>query len=328
MSEGEKKILTDQSPLTLTEESTRALDTFVPSPISSFDDDDARETEQHLSFSCPVDHAGASVHVQGWAGIHSEFPPVILIHDLGENSDFYAPAARILAEHGFQAYCYDMRGHGRSSNLDNKSLGFHNLIQDLLQVVAWIRYKSDRRKPFLIAQGLGALVVLHFQKLYPQYCTRSILIAPTFEEQTALPFFSRVFLKSMAQILPWAVLPSTLLPYFLPMSDEASQKASSLEMNARFAYDLREAVRNAANTFLEVSSPNLIGCPIHDTLYNCADLKKLVAKHPFNDLLSFREIEGIGANALCGDPQEIQKALSVIIPWMLEICPSSNTSLL
>ncbi len=328
MSERDRKIGNDRSPDTLTEDGARAKESFVPSAISRFDEDDEREAEQHLSFSCPVDHTGASVHIQGWAGIHSEFPPVILVHDLGENSDFYAPAARTLARHGFQAYCYDMRGHGRSSNLDNKSLGFHNLIQDLLQVVAWIRYKSNRKKPILIAQGLGALVVLHFQKLYPQYCTRSILLAPTFEEQTALPYFSRLFLKSMAQILPWAVLPTTLLPYFLPMSDEASQKASSLEMNARFAYDLREAVRNAAQTFLGVSSPNLIACPVNDAVYNCADLKKLVEKHPFHDLLSFREIEGIGANALCGDPHEVQKSLEVIIPWMLEICPKSGDSLL
>ena len=328
MNEAETKILSDQSPLSLAEESLGLSDSFVPIPISSFDEEETHASEQRLSFSCPVDHAGAAVHVQGWAGIHSEFPPVILVHDLGENSDFYAPAARILANHGFQAYCYDMRGHGRSSAIDNKSLGFNDLIQDLLQVVAWIRYKSGRRKPFLIAQGMGALVVLHFQKLYPQYCTRSILIAPTFEEQTALPFFSRLFLKSMAQLFPWATLPSTLLPYFLPMSDEASQKASSLELNARFAYDLREAVRNAADTFLDVSSPNLIGCPVSDSLYNCDHLRKLVAKHPFNDVLSYREIAGIGANALCGDLAETQKALAVIVPWMLEICSVSTSSLL
>ena len=112
------------------------------------------------------------------------------------------------------------------------------------------------------------------------------------------------------------------------MSDEASQKASSLELNARFAYDLREAVRNAAATFLDVSSPNLIGCPVSDSLYNCDHLRKLVAKHPYNDVLSYREIQGIGANALCGDLAETQKALAVIVPWMLEICPVSTSSLL
>lgn len=328
MSEAETKTKTDLSSLLPGDDGLRSADTFVPSPISRFDEEDTRVTEQHLSFSCPVDHSGAAVHVQGWAGLHSEFPPVILVHDLGENSDFYAPAARILANQGFQVYCYDMRGHGRSSPLDNKSLGFVDLIQDLLQVVAWIRYKSGRRKPFLIAQGMGALVVLHFQKLYPQYCTRSILIAPTFEEQTALPFLSRVFLKTLAQVLPSATLPTTLLPYFLPMSDEASEKASSLLVNARFAYDLREAVRNAATTFLDVSSPNLIGCPIDDVVYNREHLRKLVAQHPFNDMLSYREIDGIGANALCGDIEEVHKALAVIIPWMLEICPVSNSSLL
>ncbi|MBC7659570.1 MAG: hypothetical protein H7249_07665, partial [Chitinophagaceae bacterium] len=106
MSEAENKFFTDQSPLSHGEEGQRSSEIFVPSPISSFDEDDTRATEQHLSFSCPVDHSGAAVHVQGWAGIHSEFPPVILVHDLGENSDFYAPAARILADRGFQAYCY------------------------------------------------------------------------------------------------------------------------------------------------------------------------------------------------------------------------------
>ncbi len=326
MSEAESNPFSSKTAQNRADEVSAPTETFVPSPISHFDDEEDA-AEQHHTFTCPVDHTGSNVYVQGWAGLHSEYPPVILVHDLGENSDLYAPAAKALAAQGFQAYCYDMRGHGRSSPIENKNLGFSDLIQDLLQVVAWIRYKSGRKKPLLIAQGMGALVVLHFQKHFPQYSQRSILLAPTFEEQSALPFFSRLFLKSMAQMFPWMNLPSTLLPYFLPMNEEASQKASSLELNARFAYDLRETVRAAPDIFLDVASHNLIGSPIDDVVYSREHLKKLVARHPFRDLITYKEIPGIGASALCGTPEETQRVLDIIIPWMLASYPSSSSFL-
>ena len=283
-------------------------------PLVPFDEDEG----EHLTFSCPVDHSGSAVFVQGWAGVHSPYNPVILVHDLGESSDFYASSARLLANHGFSAYCFDMRGHGRSSSLSDKSVGFQDYVKDLLQVVAWIRYKSQRKRPYLIGQGVGALVVLHFLKLYPQYATRSVLLAPTFEEQSALPFFSRLFLKSMAQLVPSLALPTTLLPYFLPMSDEASQRASSLACSARFAYDLREAVRDAAHTFTEVSSSCLVCSPVDDTTYNHDHLRRLIQSHPEAHSIAYREINGIDTTALCSNPGDLARLMEVVVPWLQE----------
>lgn len=312
------KNLTDTPPLSNLDE---GLEHYNPVPLDADVDDDPTEPLQHLSFSCPVDHAGSTVHVQGWMKIASELPPVIFVHDLGENSNLYAPAARTLARFGFNTYCFDLRGHGRSAPLEGKVVRFEDLVSDLLQVVAWIRYKSVRKKPFLIGQGVGALVLMHFQKFYPQYCSRCVMLAPVFEEQTALPFVNRLFLHGMAQLSPKTRIPATLLPYFLPMSDESNLRADSLFFSARFTHDLMMAIRESTNTFFDVTTPNLIACPSDDTLYNGERLRRLVGQHPHRDVFVFEEVPGISSQAFTRDADEAERLLEVVCPWLLEICP-------
>lgn len=323
MSSGpDTKTFTNSSPLSTLDDD--GLENYNPVPLDADVDDDPTEPLQHLSFSCPVDHAGSTVHVQGWMKIASELPPVIFVHDLGENSDLYAQDARILARFGFNTYSFDMRGHGRSTPLENKVLRFDDLVQDLLQVVAWIRYKSQRKKPFLIGQGVGALVLMHFQKYYPQFCSRCVMLAPVFEEQTALPFINRLFLRGMANLSPKTRLPATLLPYFLPMSDESHLRADRLFFSSRFTYDLMMAIRSSTETFFDVTTPNMIVCPNDDSLYNAERLRRLVGQHPHRDVFVFEEVSDISSQAFTRDVDEAERLLTVVSPWLLEICPPSS----
>jgi|GEM_PF-856344 pimeloyl-ACP methyl ester carboxylesterase len=276
------------------------------------------EPEQNLAFSCPVDHAGTAVYVQGWARMHSEWPPVIFVHDLGENVELYDTAARFLGQQGFNTYSFDMRGHGRSTPLAGRMLDFKDLVNDLLQVVAWIRYKSQRRTPFLISQGVGALLLLHFQKAYPQYTQSCILLAPVFQDHAALPLFSRSLIHIMALLAPRGRLPRFLLPYFLPMSDDAQLRGSesALMISAGFAHELLGAIRSAPDYLQSIVGRNLIVNPIDDSFFNSSRLRDLIAAQNREAYLEVLELPGISAQALTHDADEVGRLLSVLIPWM------------
>ncbi len=290
----------------------------APPPISGHGNE-----EHKLAFSCPVDHQGTAVYVQGWARAQSDFAPVIFVHDLAENVEFYEPAARLLVEQGINAFSFDMRGHGRTTPLAGKMLSFSDLMKDLLQVVAWIRYKSDRRKPILIGQGAGALLLLYFQRAHPYYSEACVILAPVFQEQSALPFFSRVLIRTMALLAPNASLPRFVLPYFLPMSDDVPLRDSKarLLISARFAQELLEAVHDVDRLFPSIETLNLLVCPIEDTFYNTARLQDLIRKLGQASAFELLELPKISAQALTRDPSELELLMAELIPWIQKHSP-------
>jgi alpha-beta hydrolase superfamily lysophospholipase len=318
---------------TLKDQTTGAqrLETSHVGPSSlmqHFAEEENDEPAQHLAFSCPIDHEGSSVYVQGWARPHNEQPPVIFVHDLGENVELYADAAGVLVRNGFNVFGFDLRGHGRSMALTGDVLRFQDLVKDLLQVVAWIRYKSQRKKPFLIGQGVGALILMHFQTAYPQYVQRCLLLSPILQEQTVLPFFSRLLVSSMAQLFPGARVPRFLLPYFLPLSDESKERGldATLVITARFAEELLQAIRSVADVFKTIDANVLFICPTDDVFYNNALLHKLVSQNKNPTQLEIVEVSGISSHALSGDPEELERLFAVLLPWMRERCEISATS--
>jgi len=302
--------------------------TGVSSLMQHYAEDISDEPAQNLAFSCPIDHDGSSVYVQGWARPHSDQPPVIFVHDLGENVELYAGAAGLLVKNGFNVFGFDLRGHGRSMALTGDVLRFQDLVNDLLQVVAWIRHKSQRKKPFLIGQGVGALILMHFQKTYPQYAQSCLLLAPILQEQTVLPFFSRLLVSGMAQLFPGTRVPRFLLPYFLPLSDESKERGldAALVITARFAQELLQAIRTVEALFKSLDSNILFICPIDDLIYNSALLHKLVGQNTNRAQLEICEVQGISAHALSSDPEELERLFQVLLPWMRSRCEMSATS--
>ncbi len=279
----------------------------------------AHSSEEHkLAFSCPVDHEGTAVYVQGWARAQSDYSPVIFVHDLAENVELYEPAAKLLNKSGINAFSFDMRGHGRTSPLAGKMLSFSDLIKDLLQVVAWIRYKSDRKKPILIGQGAGALLLLYFQRTYPQYAKACVILAPVFQEQSALPLLSRLLIQTMALLAPSARLPRFLLPYFLPMSDDVHLRGSNttLMISARFAQEMLQAVNDADTVFPSIETLNLLVCPVDDSFYNTTRLEELIRRLGQANAFELLELTHISAQALTRDQDELEILMKVLIPWI------------
>ncbi|MFY7930248.1 MAG: hypothetical protein ACOVS5_15345, partial [Oligoflexus sp.] len=159
---------------------------------------------------------------------------------------------------------------------------------------------------------------LHFQKAYPQYTQSCILLAPVFQDHAALPLFSRSLIHIMALLAPRGRLPRFLLPYFLPMSDDAQLRGSesALMISAGFAHELLGAIRSAPDYLQSIVGRNLIVNPIDDSFFNSSRLRDLIAAQNREAYLEVLELPGISAQALTHDADEVGRLLSVLIPWM------------
>lgn len=287
----------------------------APSPDSDEDVDDT----QNLVYSIPVDHEGTAVYVKGWAKANSPYPPLVIVHDLGENISLYRPAAKRLGEEGFSVFGFDLRGHGRSGRLLGHIPHFDSLVNDLLQVVAWIRFKSNRRIPLIVGQGLGALITVYFQKAYPKLVHGSVLVAPALDHKLRLSTFHRLLIRGLAEILPRSRLPRSLVPRFVSRAPADNAPDRSYHgITANFAKELMNAVMGVNENFQQFTTPTLIITPSAEQGFEFSNLFQMIANHPNPMLFQSERLPGLGLHPLTSDPGQLEAVLQVMVPWLKE----------
>ena len=197
-------------------------------PGDEVSDDQGEHSSRH--FDHGVDHDGTRIHVSVWKPVATAepnvLPPILIIHDVAEDSSYYEEAAAFLAHRGFCVYGMDLRGHGQSGKLMGHVNRFSDLVQDTLQIASWLRYQHKGVAPILIGQGIGAIVALDFQKSHARYCEALVLSAPTLILHHAVPSWKRVLIRSFGEISPTRRIPMSLMPR-LHHFDESARAAAS-----------------------------------------------------------------------------------------------------
>ncbi|NRA68753.1 MAG: alpha/beta fold hydrolase [Pseudobacteriovorax sp.] len=281
-----------------------------------------KEAEDELApvvFKCPIDHSGGTAYLKGWLTENSPFPPVVMVHDLGEGVKLYRGLAQSLKSLGFSVYCFDLRGHGRSGHILGHSPSFDCLVKDLLQIVSWVRFKSDRKVPIVLSQGVGSMITTYFLEVYPDYAKYSISIAPVFKLGPAISLPIKVAIRIVAEMLPRLKLPRSLSQRMLTFGWLSSSKAQQKFQHLSFglARELMNASEDLPSQFIRVTHEALIIIPQQVPHYDAITLKNLVAQHPLKDRLTLIEVGNIGAHPLT-EPKERQVVLDSIIPWLEE----------
>jgi alpha-beta hydrolase superfamily lysophospholipase len=246
------------------------------------------EGSRPVTFSCPVDHTGASVFVKGWFVDRSKeeiakYPPVILVHDLGENIGFYGRTINKFVENQFSVFCYDLRAHGCSGKIFGHIESMDNMVNDLLQVVAWVRYKNNGISPIIVAQGVGALVAAYFQKKYPKYSKSLILISPCFELAHKFNNFSKLAVEFISTVLPTAKVPDCFTPIFVGAQCAKRSKINffcmpnSMKLSACSINVLLEAIDRLPIFFPSNEVPILILVPSEDEVCAYDSLQDMIS---------------------------------------------------
>lgn len=287
-------------------------DGHVPEPVGTV----------KLITSLPVDHAGNSVYLKGWRLPDSPNHPIIIVHDLGEHTELYRDAAHALVGLGHSSYCYDLRGHGRSGRRLGHAPSYRVLVQDLLQVAAWVRHIDGGRPPVLLGHGIGALIALDFAKSHPAFCRGLVMSAPCFELVHPMGGVAALGLRVLADMFPTLRLPSKLSPRFakdLGRSREAHAKGALTlavfpKLSAIFTSELLSAIQHAEAGFSDYHGPILVLCPEQDEVCKYGKIKKAALLHTENNL-SLLDVDA-GHEVFSGDGEARQRAIGLVGPWL------------
>jgi len=277
---------------------------------------------QTIVESIPVDHSGTTVYLKGFIVLNTTKPPVVFVHDIGENLTLYRDAARDFVERGFSVFCYDQRGHGRSGRMLGHIDNFGDFTNDLLQVAAWVRHKSNGVAPIILGHGIGAIATIYFQLKYPRLCHAAILSAPSLELKWDVAPLSRFVIRRLSNFMPQLKLPRSLTPRFtsMPQIGDGSlipdSKVAFHGISVRAASELIRAIEWAPGRFLKFSANALILCPENDQVFSYNIIDQLLLRHKHREKITVRKLAGTGHNALIENEVIVKREVELIVNWL------------
>lgn len=272
---------------------------------------------RNLVYICPVDHKGTSVFVKGWLTSHSKKPPIILVHDLGENVESYEKTAQQLALEQFNVYSFDMRGQNKAANRLAPIQNFEQLAHDLLQVSAWVKHAEKGEKPIIFGQGLGALIAINFATKYPKYCQGLVLASPLFSLPTKIGSLQRGLLRTLSQISPNLMTPAFLCPKFT-YKVRKDQLISFFypRMPVHFVSEILDAISKVRKLYMRLNLPVFLICSVHDPICKHELLQRIVLKHKNSEKIVFHTLDTIHHQILSENEDIASISVNLILPWL------------
>jgi lysophospholipase len=128
---------------------------------------------------------------------------VILQHGYCDHSGRYKECLRQLALEGFAVHTFDMRGHGQSDGRRGHCDSFLQYEDDLALFLERIRPRLDGKKLFLLGQGLGGLVIVHYGLARPSGVAGMALTSPTIRLAIHPSTVKQLGAQVMARLVPW-----------------------------------------------------------------------------------------------------------------------------
>ena len=86
---------------------------------------------------------------------------IIIVHGLGENQGRYEWVTKQLNSNGYSVYRYDHRGHGRSGGKRGYAKHFSVIINDLDEIVDYVK-KEEKTDVYLLGHSMGGFIVNNY----------------------------------------------------------------------------------------------------------------------------------------------------------------------
>lgn len=199
---------------------------------------------------------------------------ILLLHGMAEHSGRYTAFANFLAESGWMVYRYDQRGHGRTPGLRCYVENLDILVEDLEEVLHWIKTKHPRKKLFLLGHSFGGQVSLNFLAAHPKMVQGAILSSPNIALAMKVPWITKVVGQFASKFLPSFHIPNDVDPKWVSrdpkvvkayQEDRLVEDKISLRLGAEVLKNLEELPAKAKKIRTPVlffqGSGDKITCP-------------------------------------------------------------------
>ena len=279
-------------------------------------------------YTCPVDHRGSSVVMQGFRPKSPNvFPPLLFLHDVGENSDLYWDCLSYLCDRGFSSYVYNQRGHGGDVYISGHLDHFQDLVTDLLQVASWTRHIHQGEPPIIVGQGYGAIVATEFAAKHVAFVKGLVLAAPTLQLAWMPGPFKRLMIKVISEFAPTIKVPKGLHPRFSNPLHRAMGKTmatrlimsmigpSQSRVTFAFARELFDAMEGFGNQFRQIKKPMLILKPGSDEVAKFDDMDQIANSHEAPHLITSRILANVHHNGFSEGATPMASILDEILGW-------------
>lgn len=132
---------------------------------------------------------------------------VLVIHGFAEHSGRYLELLDALADAGFDALAFDLRGHGRSEGLRAHVRHFEDYLEDTRAAFAALTEGTDGTA-LVFGHSMGGLIATHFAASEPRRCRALALSGPMFARALAVNPVKLLAAHVLGRLLPVFSMPS------------------------------------------------------------------------------------------------------------------------
>lgn len=132
---------------------------------------------------------------------------VLIIHGFAEHSGRHLELLDALAEAGFDALAFDLRGHGRSDGLRAHLRRFEDYLDDARTAFEALTEGTNGRA-LVFGHSMGGLIATHFAASEPQRCTALALSSPMFARALKVNPMKLLAAHALGRLLPTFSMPS------------------------------------------------------------------------------------------------------------------------
>jgi alpha-beta hydrolase superfamily lysophospholipase len=145
---------------------------------------------------------GLQLFTRAWLPDAEPREAVVIIPGYGDHSGRHANLGAYLAEHGYAAYAYDLRGNGRSHGTRGHVDTFNEYLADTAVLFETVRRSAPRERVTLVGHSVGALVALAFAEKEPKALVGLVLSSPFFRLRIKIPEWRARFVHLAAKVTP------------------------------------------------------------------------------------------------------------------------------
>jgi alpha-beta hydrolase superfamily lysophospholipase len=132
---------------------------------------------------------------------------ILLIHGFAEHSGRYLDLLDALADAGFDALAFDLRGHGRSAGRRAHLRRFEDYLDDTRAAFAALTMGSDG-SALVFGHSMGGLIATHFAASAPQRCRALALSSPMFARALEVNPVKLLAAHVLGRLMPTFSMPS------------------------------------------------------------------------------------------------------------------------